>query len=370
MTRFDAEGFQALHELVAERPPAHVRLDAVHQDHVPGQPGQRRGPVGRVLGLCPGQRDPGRRPDQAFGLAALDLDHRPVDLEVVEVLGVDGGDRGRLPGDAQVVDHPAGRLTGVVPALEPSDRNRRGEFADVVELDDSPPPTSRWPPGNLRPGAVPASRPSYRLRGCPYSLGDLLACSPPRMGADEHTAGRLGGASRGGGRGPWASCSRQRRRSCIPSSPPTRSSCPTRGEILLGMSDVAVLFDMDGLLIDSEPLWFAAEAAVMARLGAQWTQADQQQLLGGSLERSVSYMLAKAARPVPPQTLAAWLMADITERVRRDVPLRPGAPRAARLGRPRPACPAPWSPRPSGRSWMPSWPAPACGSTCWYAPTT
>jgi HAD superfamily hydrolase (TIGR01509 family) len=92
------------------------------------------------------------------------------------------------------------------------------------------------------------------------------------------------------------------------------------------MSDVAVLFDMDGLLIDSEPLWFAAETAVMNRLGVQWTQADQHQLLGGSLERSVSYMLAKAAWPVPPQTLAAWLMADITERVRRDVPLRPGAP--------------------------------------------
>jgi HAD superfamily hydrolase (TIGR01509 family) len=96
--------------------------------------------------------------------------------------------------------------------------------------------------------------------------------------------------------------------------------------MLLGMSDVAVLFDMDGLLIDSEPLWFAAETAVMDRLGVQWTQADQHQLLGGSLERSVSYMLAKAARPVPRQTLAAWLMADITERVRRAVPLRPGAP--------------------------------------------
>jgi HAD superfamily hydrolase (TIGR01509 family) len=91
------------------------------------------------------------------------------------------------------------------------------------------------------------------------------------------------------------------------------------------MSDVAVLFDMDGLLIDSEPLWLEAETAVMARLGAQWTEADQRQLLGGSLDRSVSYMLAKAARPVPPETLATWLMAGITERVRHDVPLRPGA---------------------------------------------
>jgi hypothetical protein len=73
-------------------------------------------------------------------VAVLDLDYRPVDLEVVELLGVDGADRGSLPGDAQMVDRSAGRLAGVVPALEARDGDRRGEFAGVVELDDCPPP--------------------------------------------------------------------------------------------------------------------------------------------------------------------------------------------------------------------------------------
>jgi hypothetical protein len=41
-----------------------------------------------------------------------------------------------------MVHHPAGRLAGVVPALEPGDGDRRSEFADVVELDDPPPPGS------------------------------------------------------------------------------------------------------------------------------------------------------------------------------------------------------------------------------------
>jgi hypothetical protein len=41
-----------------------------------------------------------------------------------------------------MVDHSAGRLARVVPALEPGDGDRRGEFADVVELDDSPPPSA------------------------------------------------------------------------------------------------------------------------------------------------------------------------------------------------------------------------------------
>jgi HAD superfamily hydrolase (TIGR01509 family) len=83
---------------------------------------------------------------------------------------------------------------------------------------------------------------------------------------------------------------------------------------------------MDGLLIDSEPLWLEAETAVMARLGAGWTEEDQAQLLGGSLERTVRYLRGKATRPVPAELVGEWLMADVTERVRRDgVPLRPGA---------------------------------------------
>jgi HAD superfamily hydrolase (TIGR01509 family) len=88
----------------------------------------------------------------------------------------------------------------------------------------------------------------------------------------------------------------------------------------------AVLFDMDGLLVDSEPLWLAAETAIMARLGGEWSAEDQKQLLGGSLERSVRYLLAKATRPASPELIGEWLMSDVTERVRRGgVPVRPGA---------------------------------------------
>ena len=83
---------------------------------------------------------------------------------------------------------------------------------------------------------------------------------------------------------------------------------------------------MDGLLIDSEPLWLQAETAVMARLGADWTTADQMQLLGGSLNRTVRYLLAKATKPAPPEVVAEWLMAGIAELVRdHGVPLQPGA---------------------------------------------
>jgi len=83
---------------------------------------------------------------------------------------------------------------------------------------------------------------------------------------------------------------------------------------------------MDGLLIDSEPLWLQAETAVMARLGAGWTEADQAALIGGSLERTVRHLQAKATRPVPPKVIGEWLMSDIIARVRHGgVPVRPGA---------------------------------------------
>ena len=78
----------------------------------------------------------------------------------------------------------------------------------------------------------------------------------------------------------------------------------------------AVLFDMDGLLVDTEPLWLETETEVMARLGAPWSPQDQEALLGGSMDRTVSYLLAKAARPVPPETVARWMLDGMLDRVR------------------------------------------------------
>jgi HAD superfamily hydrolase (TIGR01509 family) len=94
------------------------------------------------------------------------------------------------------------------------------------------------------------------------------------------------------------------------------------------VSDVleAVLFDMDGLLVDTEPLWFETEAEVMARLGATWTKADQERLLGGSMAHTVGYLLSKATRPAPPAEVARWMMDGMLRRAAAGrVIIRPGA---------------------------------------------
>ena len=88
----------------------------------------------------------------------------------------------------------------------------------------------------------------------------------------------------------------------------------------------AVLFDMDGLLVDSEPLWFEVERAVMARLGGQWGEADQRALIGGSLDRTVSRLLARAAAPASREDVARWLVAEMAALIlARGLPLQPGA---------------------------------------------
>jgi HAD superfamily hydrolase (TIGR01509 family) len=87
-----------------------------------------------------------------------------------------------------------------------------------------------------------------------------------------------------------------------------------------------VLFDMDGLLVDTEPLWFETEADVMARLGAPWTKQDQEQLLGGSMDNTVGYLLARATRPVPPADVARWMTEGMLRRAAEGrVVVRPGA---------------------------------------------
>jgi len=59
----------------------------------------------------------------------------------------------------------------------------------------------------------------------------------------------------------------------------------------------AVLFDMDGTLINSEPYWLIAETALMARYHHEWTDEDQAYCLGGPLPKVGAYMskLASAA---------------------------------------------------------------------------
>ncbi|TDE24082.1 HAD family phosphatase [Actinomadura sp. 6K520] len=87
----------------------------------------------------------------------------------------------------------------------------------------------------------------------------------------------------------------------------------------------AVLFDMDGLLIDSERVWLEVESEVMAWLGGAWSTAHQEKLVGGSLDVAVRYMLELTGAAASPAEVGRRMLDGMAERLDAFVPMMPGA---------------------------------------------
>ncbi len=88
----------------------------------------------------------------------------------------------------------------------------------------------------------------------------------------------------------------------------------------------AVLFDMDGTLIDSEPLWQRTEVQIIASFGQDWTPQDGEALTGNSLFKSASIMIERKNLPLAPLELVDKMVSNMHELyVTQGVPWIPGA---------------------------------------------
>lgn len=88
----------------------------------------------------------------------------------------------------------------------------------------------------------------------------------------------------------------------------------------------AVLFDMDGTLVDTEGHWLDAEREVMRRLGSDWTAEDQVLCLGGPLERVAHHMRSRSGSDLPIAEIGRLLLEAMEQRLRQhDLVWRPGA---------------------------------------------
>ena len=87
----------------------------------------------------------------------------------------------------------------------------------------------------------------------------------------------------------------------------------------------AVFFDMDGLLINSEPLWHETEIEMMAQFGYQWLESDQAASLGGPLDRVGEYMSKLIGGKRDGNSLMLEMIDQMIQRFQGDLPLMPGA---------------------------------------------
>jgi HAD superfamily hydrolase (TIGR01509 family) len=87
----------------------------------------------------------------------------------------------------------------------------------------------------------------------------------------------------------------------------------------------AVFFDMDGLLVDSEPLWLETETQLMAEFGYHWSASDQAFSLGGPLDRVGNYMSDLINGKRDGNSLMLEIIERMVVKFKGDLPFMPGA---------------------------------------------
>jgi HAD superfamily hydrolase (TIGR01509 family) len=87
----------------------------------------------------------------------------------------------------------------------------------------------------------------------------------------------------------------------------------------------AVLWDMDGTLVDTEPYWIDTEYAMAEKYGGTWSQEHAMNLVGNALLESGDYIRVHMGIDRTPQEIVDELLDGVVARVAEEVPWRPGA---------------------------------------------
>ena len=87
----------------------------------------------------------------------------------------------------------------------------------------------------------------------------------------------------------------------------------------------AVLWDMDGTLIDSEPYWMNSEGAFARENNTVWTKQDGLSLVGMSLYDSSKIIKEKVGSSLEPEQIIQKLTDEVTAQLKQKILWRPGA---------------------------------------------
>ena len=86
----------------------------------------------------------------------------------------------------------------------------------------------------------------------------------------------------------------------------------------------AVLWDMDGTIVDTEPYWIEAETELVRAHGGTWSEGQATALVGQALSYSAE-LLQEAGVALSVREIIDHLIGEVVVKVRREVPWRPGA---------------------------------------------
>lgn len=87
----------------------------------------------------------------------------------------------------------------------------------------------------------------------------------------------------------------------------------------------ALLLDMDGTIVDSEPYWMAEERALVEAHGGTWSEQQAHSLVGQALVVSASIIREQGPVDLPVEQIVEQLMGGVIRRFVAQVPWRPGA---------------------------------------------
>ncbi|HEX2904017.1 MAG TPA: HAD family phosphatase [Jatrophihabitans sp.] len=86
----------------------------------------------------------------------------------------------------------------------------------------------------------------------------------------------------------------------------------------------AVLWDMDGTLVDTEPYWITAEYRLVESYGHSWNDQHAHAIVGKPLLVSAAYIREHGRVPLEPAEIVDQLLAAVIADVRRHIEWRPG----------------------------------------------
>jgi HAD superfamily hydrolase (TIGR01509 family) len=99
-----------------------------------------------------------------------------------------------------------------------------------------------------------------------------------------------------------------------------------------GSNIEAVVFDLDGVIVDSEHVWDAAREALARERGGRWHEGAQQDMMGMSSVEWSRYMHDVIGLKDPPEEISAEVARRLEATYREELPLIDGATEAvARL---------------------------------------